>query len=379
MANKASRTGRPGEGSAKTPCIAIAGGGTGGHVYPALAVAEELRRLGAPRLLWIGSRTGMERRIVEEAGIAFRGIPSGKLRRYFSWKNLTDALRVAAGVLSSLAILRRERPAVLFSKGGYVSVPPVLAAHWCRIPCFTHESDSDPGLATRINQRFVEKVLYSIPGTEDRFSPAVRAKLVLTGNPVRSDFMKADSREGRRLVGCPDGARMILFLGGSQGSAFLNDLAVAARRGLGSGYHLVHQYGQWPFTPQDGPGYFAAPFFRGEHPHVMAAADLVVSRAGANTLAELAVLGRPSILVPLPATSSRGDQIRNAELFRRAGAAVTFAQETLSAKALIEAIQDLFQQPETLPRMAAAVRGLGDAEAAGRIAAILMQRLGDVR
>lgn len=376
MGMKASRT----DGiRGREPCIAIAGGGTGGHVFPALAVAEELRRLGAARLVWIGSRTGMERGIVEAAGIPFHGIPAGKLRRYFSWKNVRDAFAVAAGVLSSIAILARERPSVLFSKGGYVSVPPVLAARLRRIPCFTHESDSDPGLATRINQRFVEKILYSFPRTEDRFSPAVRAKLVLTGNPVRSDFLRADGMAGRRFVGCPEGAREILFLGGSQGSAFLNDLAVAVRRGLGPEYHVVHQYGQWPYRPQGLAGYFAAPFFRGEHPHVMAGADLVVSRAGANTLAELAVLGRPSILVPLPETSSRGDQVRNAELYRGAGGALVFAQEGLTPERLVEAIRKLFHETGRLSLMAQAVRGLGDAQAASRIAALLMRRLADVR
>ncbi len=150
-----------GDGSRASPVVAFAGGGTAGHVFPGLAVAA---RLGRP-IVWIGSSRGVEKQLVGEAGIEFHGIPAGKLRRYLSLRNLTDVIRTAAGVVASLRVLRRVKPALLFSKGGFVSVPPVVAAWMRGIPAWTHESDFDPGLATRINMRFCEKVLVSFPET----------------------------------------------------------------------------------------------------------------------------------------------------------------------------------------------------------------------
>jgi UDP-N-acetylglucosamine:LPS N-acetylglucosamine transferase len=191
--------------------VAFAGGGTAGHVFPGIAIAQELGR----RILWIGSSTGVERKLVGDAGIAFHGIPAGKLRRYLSLKNLSDLAKTVAGIVSSVKVLRRARPALVFSKGGFVSVPPVIAARLCGIPSWTHESDFDPGLATRINLMFCEKVLVSFPRTVEFLPARYRGKAIVTGNPVRRALYHADGARGRAFVGCPAGVPLLFVVGGS--------------------------------------------------------------------------------------------------------------------------------------------------------------------
>jgi UDP-N-acetylglucosamine--N-acetylmuramyl-(pentapeptide) pyrophosphoryl-undecaprenol N-acetylglucosamine transferase len=356
--------------------IAITGGGTGGHVFPALAVAEEIRRLTDADLFWIGSRTGMEKAIVEAAGIRFKGIPTGKLRRYVSLRNVTDVIKTAAGIVSSYFAMFRWRPAVLFSKGGFVSVPPVIAASLLRIPCFTHESDYDPGLATRINMRFCEKLFISFPETLEYLPPACRKKAEVTGNPVRSDFLRGNAEEGRRLVGCPPARPLVLVLGGSTGSSAINALVAAGLPRLLEACFVVHQMGAKDFAPSKEAGYHTASFFHEELPHILAAADIVVGRSGANALAELAVLGKPSVLIPLPQSSSRGDQIRNAEYFRSKGAAMVFAQEDSTGEKLASAISELLSDSPRMRSMGQAARALGRGNAAEQIARRIVSRLG---
>jgi len=357
-------------------CVAFTGGGTAGHVFPGIAVAVELARRWNGRIVWLGSRSGPERALVEEAGIAFRSIPAGKLRRYFSLANVTDVARIAGGLAASLAVLARERPALLFSKGGFVSVPPVVAARLLGIPAVTHESDVDPGLATRINARFCERVLVSHPGTVEHFPAAVRAKVVLTGNPLRAAFAAADPAAGRRTAGCSPGERLVLVLGGSSGSAFLNGLVARAAGELcAGGVRIVHQTGDGKQGADGVPGCRVMPFIGAELPDLMAGADLVVSRAGANTRAELAALGKPSVLVPLSTSGSRGDQLRNAEVFRAAGAAEVMSEGAASPAALGDLVRALLADEGRLARMASAAKGLAFADPASRIVALLMDRL----
>jgi UDP-N-acetylglucosamine--N-acetylmuramyl-(pentapeptide) pyrophosphoryl-undecaprenol N-acetylglucosamine transferase len=363
--------------TARSRCVAFTGGGTAGHVFPGLAVAAELTRRWDGRIVWLGSRSGPERGLVESAGIPFRAIPAGKLRRYLSIANVTDAFRIVAGLAASLGVLAAERPALLFSKGGFVSVPPVIAARLLGIPAFTHESDVDPGLATRINARFCERVMVSHPGTVDHFPPALRARVVVTGNPLRASFSAANPAEGRRIAGCAPGDRLVLVLGGSSGSAFLNGLVASVAGELcRGGIRLVHQTGDGKQGAAGVPGCRVMPFIGAELPHLMAGADLVVSRAGANTLAEIAALGRPSLLVPLSAAGSRGDQLRNAEVFRAAGAADVMPEQTASPGALRDRVRGLLADSARLAAMAAAARALAPADPAARIADLIAARLG---
>jgi len=364
--------------TSETSCarsIAITGGGTAGHVFPAVAVAQELRLRWGGRLFWIGSRSGIESGLVERAGIEFKAIPAGKLRRYLSLRNLTDVARIFAGILSSVRILRRERPALLFSKGGFVSVPPVIAAALCRIPSFTHESDYDPGLATRINMRFCEKILLSFAETLDFVPSRYSAKTVVTGNPVRASLRAADPAKGRRIAGCDAGTPLLLVIGGSQGSSFINRLMASCLPALREGLSIVHQMGEKEYRPSRERGYLTAPFFADELPHLVAAADLVVSRAGANMLSELSALGKPSILIPLPTSGSRGDQIRNAEVFQGHGAAAVLEEGAAKEERFVALVRGLLADRDRLSEMGMRARSLARGNAASVIADLIVERI----
>jgi UDP-N-acetylglucosamine--N-acetylmuramyl-(pentapeptide) pyrophosphoryl-undecaprenol N-acetylglucosamine transferase len=365
-------------------CVAFTGGGTAGHVFPALAVAEEMARRWQGRIVWIGSRSGPEGRLVAEAGIPFRAVPAGKLRRYFSLRNVVDVFRIMAGIAASLKVLARERPALVFSKGGFVSVPPVVAARLLRIPSFTHESDLDPGLATRINARFCERVLVSHPETAAFFPAASRDRIAVTGNPVRSAIRVADPAEGRRLAGCARSQPLVLVVGGSLGSAALNALVTPIAPALvRDGVRVVHQVGgngsAGPSPLPGASGYSTHAFLGPELPHLMAAADLVVSRAGAGIIAELAALGRPSVLVPLPTGGSRGDQLRNAELARVRGAAVVLPEESATPEQLLALVRALLADLPRRQAMSRAARELSFGDPAATIAEMIVRRIEGAR
>ncbi|MFP4637152.1 MAG: undecaprenyldiphospho-muramoylpentapeptide beta-N-acetylglucosaminyltransferase [Spirochaetaceae bacterium] len=348
--------------------VVFTGGGTAGHVFPGLAVADALRERGDYRIAWIGSRVGMERRIVSERGIPFHGIPAGKLRRYVSLRNVTDVLRVAAGTFAALIYLLRLRPAFVFSKGGYVSVPVIAAARVLGIPCATHESDADPGLATRINAVLVDRILVAYDSTREYLRPALRRRVRVTGNPVRRDLDAADADAGRRRLGFTTDRPLVFFVGGSLGSAQINALLGNILEELLRRTQVVHQRGDHPPLRPDGGGYVSVPFIGEEYPHVLAAADLVVCRAGAGTLWELARLGKPAVLIPLPRTSSRGDQVRNARIFAARGGAIVLEEENAGAERLEGEIVRLLDAPEDRVRMALAVQGFDVGAAEDRIA-----------
>ena len=361
--------------------IAFTGGGTGGHIYPGLAAAAELKLLLAGqevRLLWIGSGTGMDRSIVEEAGIEFFGAPSGKLRRYFTLKTIPDFFKVIAGFFAARKILKKQRPILLFSKGGFVSVPPCAAASSLGIPVFTHESDYSPGLATRINARFVSRTggtIFAAYEQTVRFFPAkVQDRVTVSGNPVRSGFRSADAAKGRAFLGLDAEARILLVLGGSQGSQEINELVREALPGLIESYTVVHQTGPYlTWNLPDMERYKPYPFIKEEMPHVMAAAELIMGRSGAGTVWECAVLGKPMLLVPLRGSGTRGDQVENARYFLEAGAAQVFAGEGESPQALALAVKALAQNDEKRAAMAAASLKIGEHNGAELIARALTE------
>ena len=366
--------------------IAFTGGGTGGHIYPGLAVAAELSRLLADsphacnvRLFWIGSSSGMDRALVQEAGIEFFGVPSGKLRRYFSLRTAIDFFKVAAGFFASRKILKKQKAVLLFSKGGFVSVPPCAAASSLRIPVFTHESDFSPGLATRINVRFVSRTggrIFTAYDDTSRFFPqAVRDRVTVSGNPVRAVFKSADAAKGRAFLKLADDARVLLVLGGSQGALEINELVRAALPQLTEVYTVVHQSG--PNLSWDVPAaqnYRPFPFIREELPHVMAAAEIVVSRSGAG-IWECAVLGKPMLLIPLRGSGTRGDQVENAEYFEKAGAAQVLTGNDANPQSLISAVKSLAQDSEKREAMSQASRKIGERNGAETIARILAEQI----
>ncbi|MDR0555095.1 MAG: undecaprenyldiphospho-muramoylpentapeptide beta-N-acetylglucosaminyltransferase [Treponema sp.] len=355
--------------------IAFTGGGTGGHIYPGLALTSYLKqqfpsRIG--RIFWIGSSTGMDRAVIEAAGLEFYGVPTGKLRRYFSFKNFLDLFKIAAGFFAARSILKREKPALLFSKGGFVSVPPCAAAASLGIPVFTHESDYSPGLATRINARFAEKIFVPYRETAAFFKKNLRNKIIVAGNPIRPEFQNADPAKGRAFLGVGE-ERLLLVLGGSLGAREVNELIRETLPELTKIYTVVHQTGAGQDgSYRSGERYRVFPYIKEELPHIIAAAEVVICRCGANTLWECASLGRPLALIPLRGAGTRGDQVENARIFEEAGCAVNLVGSGISggisAECLVKAVYALAGDDAKRAAMSAAAAGIVSVGGTARIA-----------
>lgn len=355
-------------------CIVFTGGGTGGHVFPALAVLEELTPKWRGRIIWIGSISGIERNILKKKKIPYYGIPCGKLRRYLSLQNFLDIFKIVSGIIASFFIMLKEKPLILFSKGGYVTVPPVIAASILGIPVITHESDLKPGLATRINSLFAEKILISFTGTVEYFKDTVQRKTLHTGNPIRTSLLTGLPGYGKKVVGCSSGMPILLVLGGSQGSSFLNHLILSEIEGFTKTCFVVHQMGLKDFKRIKHNNYYSSPFFYEELPHILAASDLVVCRSGANTLWELAALGKPSILIPLTHLASRGDQIENAQFFALKGASIVLPEWEASGRRLLGTVLNLIDNKSKLDQMGQKAFFLSLPDSAPKIADLLWER-----
>ncbi len=344
-------------------------------MFPGLAVLDRVRDYGY-RTAWIGSSVGMERSIVRAHGVPFHGIPAGKLRRYRSIRNLSDVFRVAAGIVRACGIIRRERPSVLFSKGGFVSVPPVVAAWLHGVAVISHESDADPGLATRINGRFSRLMLvaYAPAPLQASASARRRRRIVVTGNPIRPEIFRGDRGRGLQSVGFePGDPRLVLLvLGGSQGAAQLNRVVAEILPRVSRAWRVIHQTGthEVDASGADSSTYAHAPFYRTEVPDLLAAADVVLCRAGASTIWEAACLAKPMLLVPLIA-GSRGDQVRNAARFEAAGAARVFTRDATLGDDIVSAVNALGDDPGLRATMGQAARSVVPTDATERIAALI--------
>jgi UDP-N-acetylglucosamine--N-acetylmuramyl-(pentapeptide) pyrophosphoryl-undecaprenol N-acetylglucosamine transferase len=357
-----------------TMTIVCAGGGTGGHVFPGIAVIDHLRQMESNsklHIVWIGSGKEIERKIIGRFEIPYYAVPAGKLRRYFSLQNFLDVFKIGAGIVASLVLLKRLKADVLFSKGGYAAVAPVIAARILKIPIITHESDRDPGLATRIAARFADRILLPYQTTLAEYYPRAGARALVPGNPVRAELFSGDPAHGRDLLKVPENEPIVLVLGGSQGARQVNQLLAEVLPQLLQEAVVVHQMGQLDFQASQEPRYITADIFHSEFPHILAAADLIISRAGAGTLWESGVLGKPSLLIPLGGESSRGDQVRNARLFAERGAAVVLEGSTLTPAALLEHTRRLLRNKNEREAMGRAAAELCPADAAGRIAELI--------
>jgi len=348
--------------------ILLTGGGTGGHVIPLIAVAAELRKARKDsKLFWIGGGRGPEAQTAGEHNIAFEKVIVGKFRRYFSFYNLTDFFKIPIGVFQSFFLILGFKPDVVFSKGGYVSLPVIIAAFLLRKKIIIHESDLKPGLANRIGAKFAHKVLLGFKSGETK-----EKKFVFTGNPVRKEILHADREGAYRFFKLDSQKKIILILGGSQGARFINRLIAKAQKDLEE-YQIIHLVGPKYSLPEKEDHYKPYNWLDAENVgQAYTVAQLVVARAGANTLAEIAVSHRPSILIPFP-FSSADHQLLNAKVFEKEGASVVLEQENLSGKKLIKVIKGLFGDQGRLEEMGLQAKKLAQPDATDRIVSILIK------
>lgn len=326
--------------------IILTGGGTAGHVTPNLALLPKLQELGY-EIRYIGSYTGIERKLIENAGIPYDGIASGKLRRYFDIKNFSDPFRVLKGYGEALRLLKKHRPDVVFSKGGFVAVPVVLAAKHFKIPTIIHESDITPGLANKICIPSAAKICCNFPETLP-FLPSDKA--LLTGSPIRKELLEGDRLTGLQYTGLSANKPVILVTGGSLGSVVVNTAVRTLLPRLLEQYQVIHLCGKGHLdeTLIGKEGYVQYEYVDAPLRHLFAAADLIISRAGANSICEFLALRKPHILIPLSAAASRGDQILNAKSFEKQGFSTVLEEENLNEHTLYQAVTDTYQNRQTL-------------------------------
>lgn len=319
--------------------IILTGGGTAGHVTPNLALLPALRDAGFD-VAYIGGKDGMEKSLAEGAGVPFYGISTGKLRRdrLFSPVIIGEIFNAGAGVFDAFKIIRRIKPDVIFSKGGYVGLPVAKAGFLCRVPVILHESDMTSGLANRLGMGFARAICASFPETMDTLPPK---KAVLTGNPIRRELLEGDPAKGRALCGFDDDKPFVLVTGGSLGSKKLNDTLRDALPLILPHYNIAHLCGRGKLSAAPQAGYAPFEFLSADMAHVLAAAHMIVSRAGANALNEFLALRKPSLLIPLQNRATRGDQIKNAESFTARRYALVLEEPLLTPQTLAESLNNL--------------------------------------
>ncbi len=324
--------------------IVLTGGGTAGHCVPNLALVPSLREAGF-EISYIGSHDGIEKKLVEAEGIPYYSISTGKLRRYFDLKNVTDAFRVIKGFSEAKALLRKLRPDIVFSKGGFVSVPVVRASGSLKIPVIIHESDMTPGLANKLCIPVAKKVCCSFKETLANL-PAEKA--VHTGSPVRASLFSGDKERAKKFSMLRDNDfPVILVTGGSLGAASLNETVRRALPELLKKYNIIHLCGRGKLDPTINlMGYVQYDYIDKEMPDLFAYADLVLSRAGSNAIFEILSLKKPNILVPLSARASRGDQVDNAASFKRNGYSYVIQDEDLNETTLENGITEVLANKE---------------------------------
>lgn len=363
--------------------VVITGGGTGGHTSAGLAVAAALRQRGI-ECAWIGSKGGIEARRVPEASLPYHAIPTGKLRRYWDWQNLSDLLlRVPSGVVQARRLLKKLDPNLLFATGGFVALPAVLAARKLKIPIVVHEQTAVPGLANRVAARIAHKVAVAFPQSGTDFPPE---KVVVTGNPLRPELQGGAREAGLARLGLDPALPVVYVTGGAQGSQRINRAVGHILKPLLEFCQVIHQSGdnaetgdrRWLEARAQGlpaelrPRYRLIPYVGAELRDVYAVASLVVGRAGAGTVNECCHLGLPALYVPLPGT--RGDeQTANARVVQAAGGALVFPQVALTPEGLLESIRGLLADPARLKVMGERARSLAVPDAAERILRLILE------
>jgi len=321
--------------------IVLTGGGTAGHVTPNLALLPSLQEAGF-LITYMGSYDGIEKRLIEDFGIPYVGIATGKFRRYLDVKNLTDPFRVIKGYAEARKFLKEYRPDVVFSKGGFVSVPVVRAAASLKIPCIIHESDMTPGLANKLCFPVAKKICCNFPET---YKMLPEEKAVLTGTPIRKELAQGNKLAGLEMCGFTANKPVIMVIGGSLGAMNVNKAVRDALPQLLEKYQVVHLCGKDKLDNLllTTPGYKQFEYLKTELKDIFAMADIVISRAGANAICELLALRKPNILIPLPASSSRGDQLLNAASFESQGFSIVLHEDDLTTALLVDKVNELYE------------------------------------
>lgn len=321
--------------------IVLTGGGTAGHVTPNIALIPKLQEKGF-QISYIGSYNGIEKSLIQELGIPYYGISSGKLRRYFDIKNFSDPFRVLKGYSQAKKLMKQLKPDVVFSKGGFVTVPVVLAAKKRKIPAIIHESDMTPGLANKLCLSSATKICCNFPET---VSTLPVDKAVLTGTPIRQELLHGDKEAARNFCGFSSDKPVLLVIGGSLGAASVNENVRKILPELLKEFQVIHLCGKGKTDSslEHTAGYVQYEYIKEELPDLFALADIVISRAGANAICELNALAKPNLLIPLSANASRGDQILNARSFERQGYSMVLEEEEITESVLMDSIRKLYE------------------------------------
>lgn len=320
--------------------IILTGGGTAGHVTPNIALIPRLKEEGYD-IHYIGSYNGIEKKLIEDMRIPYHGISSGKLRRYFDVKNFSDPFRVIKGCGEASRLVKSLKPDVVFSKGGFVSVPVVLAAKKHKVPAIIHESDMSPGLANKLCIPSAVKICCNFPEAMEHLP---KDKAVLTGTPIRQELFQGDPLEAIRFTGLSANKPTILVVGGSTGSVKVNEAVRGCLDELLKTYQIIHLCGKDKVDPafENRSGYVQYEYIKKELSSLLAFADIVISRAGANAICELQALAKPNVLIPLGSSASRGDQLLNAESFQKQGFSHVLLEENLTNATLLEAVREVY-------------------------------------
>ena len=325
--------------------IILTGGGTAGHVTPNIALLPRLRELQYD-IHYIGSYNGIEKELIEQFGIPYHGISSGKLRRYFSVQNFTDPFRVLKGFGEAKRLIRLLKPDVIFSKGGFVSVPVVMAGKKCKVPVIIHESDMTPGLANKLSFPSATKVCCNFPETVELL-PADKA--VLTGSPIRQELLEGDAQKARDFTGLTEDKPVILVIGGSLGAVAVNNAVRTCLPKLLKDFQVIHLCGRGKLDPtlNNLNGYVQYEYIKDELKDLFALTDIVISRAGANAICELLALHKPNLLIPLSANASRGDQVLNARSFERQSFSMVLEEEEITDEKFLSCIRQLYENRQS--------------------------------
>jgi UDP-N-acetylglucosamine--N-acetylmuramyl-(pentapeptide) pyrophosphoryl-undecaprenol N-acetylglucosamine transferase len=362
----------------KDTLIVFTGGGSGGHVFPGIAVMQKLVKkiesnIKKYSITWIGSKFGIERKICSSYDISYHAIQTGKLRRYLSFQNFIDIFRVIVGVFQAIWYFLIKKPALVFSKGGFVTVPVVIAAAFTRVPVIIHESDYDPGLATKIASRFAQVIC--IPNEESKqfFRKKSNQHLVTTGNPIRTDIFQGSKEQGLAFLGKETNEPVIFVVGGSLGASQLNHLLELILPELLDRAYVVHQRGKQKALPIKHKNYQSQEFYSQEYAHLLKTADIVISRAGAGSLWEIACTQKASILVPL-SSGSRGDQLRNAQFFAKENAAINLGPDP-SVDEFKDQVLNLLTNPDKIRELERNITGLVKINASDTISDLIIKQL----